>query len=211
MMDVLSLPLGGPFKTLIADPPWPFDDKLPGPGRGAAKHYPLMTLEMIAGCLPALEANGLRVADDAHLYLWVPNSFLDAAYDTVRAWGFESKQLITWVKVTSFAAETVREWCRRFDNRWAALNVKGVARVGMGHGYRNCTEQLIVAKRGKLPYLRKDVPNVFFAPRQVHSRKPALFYDIAESMSPGPYLELFARPPVRPGWDAWGNEVEDVR
>ncbi len=27
------------YRVLTADPPWPFKDKLPGKGRGAAKHY----------------------------------------------------------------------------------------------------------------------------------------------------------------------------
>jgi N6-adenosine-specific RNA methylase IME4 len=36
---------------------------------------------------------------------------------------------------------------------------------------------------------------------------------MVERVSPGPYLELFAREytplfPKREGWDVWGNEVE---
>jgi N6-adenosine-specific RNA methylase IME4 len=42
-------------------------------------------------------------------------------------------------------------------------------------------------------------------PRGVHSAKPEAFLDIVESVSPGPYLEMFARR-NRLGWDTWGNE-----
>ena len=38
-----------------------------------------------------------------------------------------------------------------------------------------------------------------------HSRKPDEIFDIVESCSPAPYLELFARFP-RLGWSQWGNE-----
>lgn len=37
----------GPYKLLIADPPWPFDDRLPGPGRGAEKHYSTLSLPLL--------------------------------------------------------------------------------------------------------------------------------------------------------------------
>lgn len=41
--------------------------------------------------------------------------------------------------------------------------------------------------------------------RGIHSAKPEAFLDIVEQISPGPYLELFARRD-RLGWDTWGNE-----
>jgi len=44
-------------------------------------------------------------------------------------------------------------------------------------------------------------------PRGKHSAKPEAFQDIVEQVSPGPYLELFARR-KRMGWSAWGNEVQ---
>jgi N6-adenosine-specific RNA methylase IME4 len=42
-------------------------------------------------------------------------------------------------------------------------------------------------------------------PRGPHSAKPEAFLDIVEQVSPGPYLEMFARR-ARFGWDYWGNE-----
>jgi hypothetical protein len=41
--------------------------------------------------------------------------------------------------------------------------------------------------------------------KREHSRKPDEQYDVIESCSPGPYLELFARY-ARDGWSAWGHE-----
>jgi N6-adenosine-specific RNA methylase IME4 len=42
-------------------------------------------------------------------------------------------------------------------------------------------------------------------PRGKHSVKPEAFLDLVEQVSPGPYVELFARR-ARFGWDYWGNE-----
>lgn len=200
----------GPFTTLVADPPWPFKDKLPGPKRGAAKHYACMTLGEIedmriplglaldcpdcgavleggddkpCGESPMPEPSGI-IAGNAHLYLWAPNAFLHDAWEVAEAWGFVPKTILTWVKT------------KKVD---APYQMPDDIRIGMGRSFRNCTEHVIVAMRGKLDYLRKDVPGVFFAPRGAHSEKPDIFYDIVESMSPSPYLELFAGR-ERPGW-----------
>ncbi len=58
---------------------------------------------------------------------------------------------------------------------------------------------------------RKDAPQAattrwFEWPRGAHSAKPEAFLDLVEQVSPGPYLELFARR-QRLGWDTWGNEA----
>jgi N6-adenosine-specific RNA methylase IME4 len=42
--------------------------------------------------------------------------------------------------------------------------------------------------------------------RLAHSQKPEAFLDLIERVSPGPYVELFARRD-RLGWDTWGNEA----
>lgn len=199
----------GPLTTLVADPPWPFKDRLPGPGRGAAKHYDCMDLEDIKamrrpllgglfcqscglelrpgehGCVGSGEVHiSSPLTQSAHLYLWAPNAFVHDAWEVAEAWGFQPKTILTWVKT---------------KNLDAPYQMPDDIRIGMGRSFRNCTEHVIVAMRGKLDFLRKDVPSVFFAPRQAHSQKPDIFYDIVESMSPGPRLELFAGR-ERPGW-----------
>lgn len=45
--------------------------------------------------------------------------------------------------------------------------------------------------------------------KREHSRKPDEVYDLVESCSPGPYLEMFARF-GRPGWVQWGNETVEA-
>jgi N6-adenosine-specific RNA methylase IME4 len=58
------------------------------------------------------------------------------------------------------------------------------------------------AERGKL--LRAS-SSWFTWPRGEHSAKPDAFLDLVEQVSPGPYVELFARR-ARFGWDYWGNQ-----
>lgn len=116
--------------------------------------------------------------DDAHMYLWTTNAFMCEGHDLARRWGFIPRTILTWVK----------------------------PQIGMGHFYRNNTEHVVFAVRGKLQTARNDCPTAFYAPRGRHSEKPAAFYDMVESMSPGPYLDVFARK-HRFGWDAYGNEV----
>lgn len=150
--------------------------------RTAEAHYPTMEVSEIAA-LPVAD-----LADDnAHLYMWVTNPVLTEQrtdrrpMEVVRAWGFEPKTLLTWVKP-----------------KW-----------GMGFFYRGRTEHVVFAVRGRCPIapeLREA--NVFEAPCGRHSEKPDAFMDMVERVSPGPYLELFARR-QRFGWDTWGNEAAE--
>jgi N6-adenosine-specific RNA methylase IME4 len=52
----------------------------------------------------------------------------------------------------------------------------------------------------------KDISGVPSGDKREHSRKPDEQYDLIESCSKGPYLELFARG-TRPGWTYWGNQA----
>jgi N6-adenosine-specific RNA methylase IME4 len=79
---------------------------------------------------------------------------------------------------------------------------------GVGFYFRNVTELLLFGIRGNmrtLPPGRRQV-NIIATRKREHSRKPDEIYDIIESCSPGPYLELFARHP-RNGWVQWGDEI----
>lgn len=81
------------YQTILADPPWRYDDRTP---RGGAElHYPTMTLDEIAA-LPVREL----AADDAHLHLWATHSFLFDAKRVMEAWGFTYKSIFCWVKPT---------------------------------------------------------------------------------------------------------------
>jgi N6-adenosine-specific RNA methylase IME4 len=78
----------------------------------------------------------------------------------------------------------------------------------MGYYLRNNTEHAVFATKGK-PMVPETalISSWFQWPRRRHSEKPDEFFGLVEQISPGPYLELFARR-RRPGWDAWGNEVD---
>jgi len=166
-------------RALVADPPWPFDDALPGPGRGAVKHYDLMTIDEIkAFPMPDFDPAG------AWLFLWRVASMQQEALDVLRAWGFTLKGEIVWVKTTR-------------DDKLA---------FGMGHYVRNAHEVCLIGVRGRVQPLVRDVRSVFMAPVGPHSQKPDEFYDIVRALVAEPRVELFARQ-VQPGFYAHGLEL----
>ena len=72
-------------------------------------------------------------------------------------------------------------------------------------------DQLVLSENEKkgerlAPPLTRAPGRWFEWPRSAHSVKPEAFLDLVESVSDGPYLELFARR-NRLGWDTWGNEA----
>jgi N6-adenosine-specific RNA methylase IME4 len=192
--------LGAPFRVVVADPPWPFGDKLPGAGRGAAKNYDVLDTAYIrAGRFVGGELLS-HVADDAYLFLWRVSAgsgideltLAEEAYEVARHWGFAPKTEIVWRKQTK----------------------NGARHFGMGWHVRNEHETCIVATRGKVEPLVHNIRSVFdaVAPsgangRALHSAKPEEFYsEIVEKMRGGPYLELFARR-RRPGWTCVGRQL----
>ena len=78
------------YSTVLADPPWERNQR---GSRGAARHYPLMSLEAIC----ALPVQRL-VAADAHLWLWVTNGTLHDGRTVMDAWGFSYRSCLTWIK-----------------------------------------------------------------------------------------------------------------
>jgi N6-adenosine-specific RNA methylase IME4 len=50
--------------------------------------------------------------------------------------------------------------------------------------------------------------NLLATRKREHSRKPDEQYELIESCSPGPFLELFARG-ARNGGACWGNQADD--
>ena len=175
------------YATIVADPPWPLHERSGGrkdharPGgfglgnNSRSIGYPLMSIEK----LQQLPVSGLA-ADDAHLYCWTFNAFVPDTYELVQCWGFRPVTLLTWAKVP-----------------------RG---LGMGGTFTNTTEFVLFCRRGSLKPLRKVDTSWWNWKRGArHSQKPDGFLDLVESVSPGPYLELFARR-ARFGWDYWGNE-----
>ena len=185
--DLLALANGKNFGTVLADPPWRFTNRT---GKMAPEHrrlsrYDTMTMEEIA----ALPVASL-LAPTAHLYLWVPNALLPHGLEILKAWGFTYKSNIVWHKIRKDGGS---------DGR------------GVGFYFRNVTEMLLFGVRGKnartLAPGRRQVNYVGTRKRE-HSRKPDEQYEIIESCSAGPFLELFARG-KRANWAVWGNQADE--
>jgi N6-adenosine-specific RNA methylase IME4 len=168
------------YKTLYVDPAW----NEVGGGRikrGADRHYPLMKTKDIIAMKDWI--NDISDAN-SHLYLWVTNNFLIDGFKVMEEWGFRYVTMITWTKT----------------------------RIGLGQYYRGMTEHCLFGVKGKVPYKiingkRCQGTTSIIEPSTKHSKKPEKMYEYIETVSYGPYIELFARE-KRPGWDCWGNEVD---
>ena len=147
--------------------------------------YPTLKLQEIKD-LP-VEA----IAEDrAHLYLWVPNALLAEGMQVMEHWGFKYKTNLIWYKI-------------RKDG--------GPDRRGVGFYFRNVTEMILFGVRGKnIRTLQpgRSQENIISSRKREHSRKPDEQYDLIESCSWGPFLELFGRG-TREGWTTWGNQAEE--
>jgi N6-adenosine-specific RNA methylase IME4 len=182
--SLLSFARGKTVETVLADPPWRFQNRT---GKVAPEHlrlarYRTMSFEEI-GELPVADV----VGEQAHLYLWVPNALLAEGLKIMEQWGFTYKTNLIWFKVRKDGGP---------DGR------------GVGFYFRNVTEMVLFGVKGSRRTLepgRRQV-NLFPERKREHSRKPECLYDIIEACSPGPYLELFARH-TRSGWRQWGDEL----
>lgn len=182
-VEDLTLTVPGRFATLLADPPWQFQNRT---GKMAPEHrrllrYPTLRLqEILALPVPRL------AAARSHLYLWVPNALLSEGLQVMQRWGFTYKTNMVWYKVRKDGGP---------DGR------------GVGFYFRNVTELILFGVRGSIRTKKpgRTQVNLFATRKREHSRKPDEIYDIIEACSPGPYLELFARF-ARQGWRQWGNE-----
>src|SRR5438046_3571772 len=181
---------GSAFRFVVADPPWKLEmgdlrtmngEVKPRKGNDPVQNNveiaelqsPTMTLEEIS----ALQ---IPAADDAHLYVWTINRYIEHTYDIARAWSFEPSTMLYWLKQPMG--------------------------LGLGGAFVPCVEPILFARRGKLPVKSRCDRNWWGWPRGKYSAKPEGFQTVVESVSPGPYLEMFARR-KRPGWQSWGNEV----
>ncbi len=119
-----------------------------------------------------------RAKPKSHLWLWTTNSFLREAFDVIDAWGFQYKSAMVWAK----------------------------PQMGLGNYVRVCHEFLLIASTGNLVGRMTNQRSWIEHDRLKHSQKPEVFRQVIEEISPGPYLELFARSKID-GWDSWGNGI----
>src|SRR4030095_14894113 len=94
----LALPkLIGQYSTIVADPPWevkfgedmnraerPSTGSPKGTWTAPAMNYDTMNLEEIC----ALPVTSIAT-QDAHLYIWTINAYIEQTYTVARRWGFQ--------------------------------------------------------------------------------------------------------------------------
>ena len=168
------------YRTIVADPPWEYPEGFAfGPGHGRLFKKPLPYPSMTIYEIKELPVSEIA-EKNARLFLWTTNKWLPNAFDVISAWGFRYRQILVWHKPDA-----------NFPSHIAP----------------NSAEFLLVAIKGKPSCLGKLSSSVFSITRRgEHSTKPECFLDFVEQVSPGPYLELFARR-NRLGWDTWGNQA----
>lgn len=174
-----GLPMNGPYRAGIIDPPWASEADERDKDHSARGYYPYptMTPEQIA----ALQLPSILHAD-ASAWLWITNFHLLRGdhLKIAKAWGLTPVALLTWIK---------RNW-------------------GQGQRVRGATEHIIQLVRGDVLCLGADQKTWFEGEGGAHSQKPEDIYAIVEKLSPAPrYFELFSRGAERDGWDLHGNEV----
>jgi len=165
------------YQTIYADPPW--EQGMSGKYK---KHSALAGLEYPTMAIEQIKSLPVDNISEVgcHLWLWTTNQFLRQGFDVMESWGFKYLAPITWVKDS-----------------------------GIGNYFVHRTQTVLFGYKGKCRFpLARYQPTVFIANHPTkHSQKPETFYDLVESISPEPRVELFARC-RRSGWDCWGNEVD---
>ena len=172
------------YQIIYADPPWRYGDwgKADPAIRPNTKVRPMPYATMTVEEIASFPVG--QLADiNCELYLWTTQRYLPDAFKVIAAWGFKYCQTLTWCK-----------------------KPRG---LGQGGVYCPTTEFLLLARKGKMPKVRRIDSTWFLTkrPHNSHSTKPEDFQDMIEQVTYPPRLELFARR-KRLGWDCWGNEVE---
>jgi len=170
------------YGVILADPEWRFDvwSRETGMDRVADNHYVTSPLAEIM----RRDVPSIA-ADDCVLFLWATVPMLAAALRVMEAWGFAYKTHLVWDKV----------------------------HIGTGYWFRNQHELLLVGTQGKVPApaMGDQFASLLRSPRGKHSAKPDRVLEMIEAYFPNlPKIELNRRGPARPGWDAWGNEVQQA-
>jgi len=172
------------YSTIMADPPW-YQRGGGKSKRGADKHYNLLKEEQIKSVMTEMLND--KVAQDAHMYMWVANNHLEEGLRVLKHLGFKYITNLVWAKPY----------------------------FGLGRYFRGQHEICLFATRGRGFSVRTEgvnnVPSLISGgtiPPTKHSAKPNQIYELIENRSEGPYLELFARN-SRSGWDCVGNEAPD--
>lgn len=167
------------FATIVVDPPWDYTEEELSDMDAFGRALPTYVSMTTEQIMKTPVAN--FADEDCHIYLWITNRLLPRGFSLLKEWGFRYVTCLTWCKPS----------------------------FGMGNYFRGSTEQILFGVKGSQPLKRKNAGTWFQADRgpNGHSSKPVGFYDLVESCSPGPFLEVFARS-GREGWAAYGAESQ---
>lgn len=171
------------YGVILADPAWDYENwSEAGNGKNAKGYYDCMKLDDIK----ALPVSHLA-SNDCTLVMWATFPMLPHALEVMDAWDFRYVTGGAWHKKTS----------------------KGNTAFGTGYVLRSSAELFLIGATGKPRQRSRSIRNIIEAERREHSRKPDQMFDMIEQLWPDTFkLELFARQ-RRPGWDAWGNELNN--
>jgi N6-adenosine-specific RNA methylase IME4 len=174
------------YRTIVADPPWSYDGYASMPGFAGKKGHATKVVPLPYETMTVEQIEALPVGDlaesDSMLFVWTTNLYLPRVFGVAEAWGFSYRQTLVWHKT-------------------------GNPSPFGGSVAPNHAEYLVVAARGKPEITGRLAGSVIAAQKPyAHSQKPECFLDYIETLSPGPYVELFARR-QRLGWDTWGDEA----
>lgn len=179
----------GKWDVVLADPPWSYYGQQDKWG-AAAKFYPTMTDEDLL----ALDVASIMTKPGL-MFMWVTSPRLDFAIDCIKSWGLHYRGIaFVWVKTKADGTP---------------IGAQGVRPSVV----KPTTELVLVAsnqKKGRpLKLSDESIRQVILAPKQEHSRKPDAVHEAIDKMYPeARKIELFARR-AYPGWDYWGNEMEE--
>lgn len=173
------------YDVVLMDCPWPYYGSKTKWG-AAAKYYECMSFDDLANYPPPLKRPGV-------VFMWTTSAFLVQSIDLLRTWNLYYRGVaFVWVKTGA-------------DGKpWGARGVRPSITKPL-------TEFVIAGSTtaiGRpLPLSSESVCQTVFAPVGEHSVKPDAVQERIEQMYPNATkLEMYARR-IRPGWDAWGNEV----
>lgn len=166
------------YRTIVIDPPYPH--RLTGQFKreNRAKQLPYKTMTMNE--IHSLDIE--KYADiGCHLWLWTTNSHLKDSFDLLKSWNFTYLNTITWCKTS-----------------------------GVGAYFANTTQHILMAYYKSCKFNKARWKPTHFITKPVgkgeHSKKPESSYQLIESISDEPRLEIFART-KREGWDYIGDEL----
>lgn len=176
------------YGIIYSDPPWPQQKgnlRRCRPNQGRELDYRTMSVQ---DCLEVQDHFLALAAERHNVFLWAIDKFLPEVEEQMKKRGYRLHARLVWDKGNGVAPA--------FTVRFAHEYLLWFYRPGKMLRPRRET-------RGKYTTVLRE-------PASCHSRKPEAAYEMLEDMFPdAAKLELFARK-KRPGWDAWGDEIEEI-